>query len=350
MIRQWCGALARAGRRDNIPLTIDNELVVSIMAGLRITGKLRSVLRELGRDTVTTSSVLIKITVPAVIATKILEELGMIVYISMALEPIMGLLGLPGPLGLVWATGMLTSLYGAMGVYAMLAPGLDLTGAQVTVLCSAMLIAHSLPVEMSITKRAGAGLLPIAAIRLIGALVYGMILHHVCLSTGLWQEPARMLFQAEAGGKSLAAWAIAQLFNLGLIIVIIFCILVAMRVMKLIGLLALLERLLKPVLPLFGMSHRAAPVTVVGMIMGLGYGGALIIRETTTGSMDSREIFNSLALMSLSHGLVEDTLLMVAIGAKLGGILWGRLLFSLVAIFVLVRIIDRLRVGRTVAR
>jgi len=122
-----------------------------------------------------------------------------------------------------------------------------------------------------------------------------------------------------------------------------------MRLMRLIGLLALLEWLLKPVLPLFGMSHRAAPVTVVGMIMGIAYGGALIIRETTTGSMNSREIFNSLALMSLSHGLVEDTLLMLAIGGKLGGIFWGRLLFSLLVIFILARVVDRLRRNRVAA-
>jgi len=311
--------------------------------------KIVAVLKELARDTTATSGELLKITVPAVIATKILEELGLIVYISMALEPVMGLMGLPGALGLVWATGIMTSLYGVVGVYAALAPGLELTSAQVTVLCSVILIAHSLPVEMSITKRAGAGLLPIGAIRLLGALIYGVILHHLCTTFGIWQEPARIFFHAETGEKTLTSWATAQLFNLGLIVAIIFCILVAMRLMRLIGLLALLEWLLKPVLPLFGMSHRAAPVTVVGMIMGIAYGGALIIRETTTGSMNSREIFNSLALMSLSHGLVEDTLLMLAIGGQLGGIFWGRLLFSLLVIFILARVVDRLRRNRVAA-
>ena len=110
--------------------------------------------------------------------------------------------------------------------------------------------------------------------------------------------------------------------------------------LKAIGFLSLLEWILKPVLPFFGMSHRAAPVTVVGMIVGIGYGGALIIRETTKGTMNRREVFNSLALMALSHGLIEDTLLMMALGASLNGILWGRLLFSLIVIYLLVRFID----------
>ena len=82
--------------------------------------------------------------------------------------------------------------------------------------------------------------------------------------------------------------------------------------------------------------------SVVGMLLGIVYGGALIIKETTTGNMDSREVFNSLALMSLSHGLVEDTLVMLALGAKLGGIFWGRLLFSLIVVYLLVKTVDYL--------
>jgi len=299
-----------------------------------------TLIKELLTDTVATGRELLKVTIPVIIVTKILEEFGLIIYISRGLEPIMGLMGLPGSLGLVWATGIFATPLSALAVFAALAPGLDLSAAQVTVLCSILLIAHSLPVEMSISKRAGAGLLPIGAIRLFGALAYGMILHWICSRTGLWQEPAQLLFKVEPGEKTPGQWSITQLYNLGLIIIIIFCILSIMRLLRAIGFLSLLERGLKPVLPFFGMTHRAAPVTVVGMILGIAYGGALIIKETTTGTMNRREIFNSLALMGLSHGLIEDTLLMMAIGGKLGGILWGRLLFSLVVIYVLARIID----------
>lgn len=42
---------------------------------------------------------------------------------------------------------------------------------------------------------------------------------------------------------------------------------------KMIGLLDLLERMLAPVLPLFGMGKQAAPLAVVGMVMGLSCGG-----------------------------------------------------------------------------
>lgn len=296
--------------------------------------------RDLGNDSYATAVELLKVTIPAIILTKILEELGLIVYIGKLLDPVMGLMGLPGELALVWATAILTTPYGGIGVYAALAPSLNLTVADVTVLASIMLIAHSLPVELSITRKAGAGIMPMGLIRLLGALLYGILLNSVCSATGIWQDTPIMLFKAGPQEQTLVQWALGQSVNILIICVVIFFVLLIMRILKALGLFRLMEYLLKPLLPLFGMSHRAAPVTVVGMILGIAYGGALIIKETTAGEMDRREVFNSLALMSLSHGLIEDTLVMMALGARLGGILWGRLLFSLLFIYIMVTIVD----------
>jgi spore maturation protein SpmB len=308
--------------------------------------RLNAFMVSLARETRKNSLELIRITIPVAIITKILEEFGLISYLSIALEPVMGLIGLPGPLGLVWATAMLTNLYGGIAVFAALAPGLDLTSGQVTVLCSAMLIAHSLPVELSVSKRAGANLLPIALIRLLGALVYAYLLNWLLLQLHLWQQKATLLFKATAASGDLLQWGLELLQNQGLIILIIFSIVLCMRIFRFIGLLALLEMILAPVLPFFGMGRQAAPITVVGMVMGIGYGGALIIRETTTGKMAKEEVFNSMALMGLCHGLVEDTLVMAAIGGKFGGILWGRIVFSLIVTYLLVRLIHVFTVKR----
>lgn len=301
--------------------------------------KWRDIVSSLASETWLTSWELIKITIPAVIITKILEEYGMIAHLGQLLEPIMGFIGLPGPLGLVWATAMITNLYGGIAVFAALAPGLDLSSAQITILCSAMLIAHSLPIELSVSKRAGANLLPIALIRLVGAVVYAFILNQICLYFDVWQETAVLIFKATAESSSLLQWGVEQFRNQCMIVAIIFCIIVIMRLFKTLGILDLLERLLAPCLPAFGMGRQAAPITVVGMIMGIGYGGALIIRETSTGKMDKKEVFNSMALMGLCHGLIEDTLVMLAIGGKLSGVFWGRIIFSLVVTFCLVRIL-----------
>ncbi len=301
-------------------------------------GKTYQLVKELVHDTAITSWELLKITIPIVIITKVLEELGLITVLSSLLEPVMNVIGLPGSLGLVWATALLTNLYGAMVVFATLAVDLELTTAQVTIVCSAMLIAHSLPLELAITKKAGAPFTPIAVLRLTGAFIYGFLLNGICQLFNLWQQPATIIFTVEQGSTTLLAWIGGQIENFILIIIIIFCILILMKILRQIGALALFERLLQPILPFFGMSKNAAPVTVVGMVMGISYGGALIIRETNSGKLGKREVFFSLALMGLSHALVEDTLLMFALGAHLGGILLGRVIFSLVVIYLLAQI------------
>lgn len=286
-------------------------------------------------ETLLTSWELLKITIPVVIIVKILEELGMVALLSIYLEPVMGLIGLPGALGLVWATALLTNLYGAMVIFATLAPDLNLSVAQVTIICSVMLIAHALPLELTITKKAGAPFTPIALLRLTGAFIYGFLLHVICSSLQIWQEQATIIFEAGEKSTTLLAWSMDQLENFALIIFVIFCIVIIMKTLRILGALSLLERILEPILPIFGMSKRAAPVTVVGMVMGISYGGALIIRETNSGSMDRREVFFSLALMGLSHALIEDTLLMIALGGHWLGVLVGRVIFSLIVIYLL---------------
>jgi hypothetical protein len=293
--------------------------------------------KTLGHETFLTSRELLKITIPVVIITKIMEEAGFVVHLSNLLEPVMVLVGLPGALGLVWATAILSNLYGAMMVFAALAPGLHLTIAQTTTLCSLMLIAHSLPLELSISRKAGAGFGVMGVLRLTGALLFGFLLHIGCTTFNIGRGPAILLFKGQQKSSTLAQWGLSQIQNLLLLVAVVFCIIVIMRFLRASGFLTMLEQFLAPALPFLGMSRQAAPLTVVGMLMGISYGGALIIRETSTGRLEHREIFYSLALMGLSHSLVEDTLLMMAMGGSLIGILWGRLLFSLVVIFLLVR-------------
>ena len=299
------------------------------------------VIRSLVVEALSTSWELLKITIPVVIITKIFEELGMITFLSAFMEPVMGLIGLPGALGIVWATALLTNLYGAMVVFAALVPNLDLNVAQVTVICSVMLIAHSFPLELTITQKAGAPFTPIALLRLTAAFIYGFLLHVLCSIFHIWQESATILFKSEEQVATIWFWVASQMKNFALIIMVIFFITVIMKILRVTGILSLFERLLEPVLPFFGMSRKAAPVTVVGMVMGISYGGALIIRETNSGTMGKREVFFSLALMGLSHALVEDTLLMVALGGHWGGLLVGRLVFSLIVIYVLAQFIGK---------
>ena len=104
----------------------------------------------------------------------------------------------------------------------------------------------------------------------------------------------------------------------------------------------MMDRLLRPILRLMGIGGRASTITVIGLTMGIAYGGGLIIHEAKKGHIDKKDIFYSLSLMGLSHALIEDTLLMLMVGGHLIGILWARLAFALLMVTLLVKISTRI--------
>ncbi|MBA4358308.1 MAG: hypothetical protein C0405_11365, partial [Desulfovibrio sp.] len=259
------------------------------------------------------------------------------------LAPLMALCGLPPEMGLVWAGALLNNIYSGIIIFLSLDTS-ALTQAQVTVLATLILVAHNLPVELSIARRSGARLRFQLLARFLGALILGMILNAGYASLGLLQDPAQVLFAArpEAGAPSLWLWALGEAKKLGSIALIITALMAAMRLLSALGVIGLLNRLLRPVLSLIGIGPAASSLTVAGLTLGIAYGGGLIIHEAKSGRVDKRDVFFSLTLMGLCHSLIEDTLLMAMLGAQLSGILWARLVFALAATALLVKCTARL--------
>ena len=49
--------------------------------------------------------------------------------------------------------------------------------------------------------------------------------------------------------------------------------------------------------------------------------------------------------MGLAHSVFEDTLLMLVLGAHLSGLIWARVIYAVIFIFVLVRVVNRIPVS-----
>lgn len=282
---------------------------------------------------------LFKVMVPILIGVKILKELGWITYLAKPLAPLMGLVGLPPECGLTWATAIANNLYAALAVHAALVPDMSpLSVAQATVIATMMLIAHNLFVEGAIAKRCGVGFWGQAALRLVCAMVCGMALNAVFGAFGLFAGPAPLLFTPSADDGSLATWALGEIKNLGMIYAVIACLVGLMRALDALGVTRLFEVALLPFLRLMGIGGGAATITVIGLVMGLAYGGGLIMHDVHKGKVERRDVFPAISLMSLSHALIEDTLLMYLIGATMWGTFVGRLLFSLLVVAALSRL------------
>lgn len=295
-------------------------------------------IRTVFKETVDICIPLFRILVPMIIVIKILKETGLVDMLGVVLKPLMFMAGLPGEMGLAWASALATNLYGGLIAFAALAPGHEMTVAQVTVLCSIMLMAHGFPIELQISKKAGTRLRAMLSFRFIAALIFGVLLNAFYRYFDLLQQPATIFYAPQQGNTTIPAWALGELRNLVYISLVILALVILMKILKKLGIITLINKACKPMLKIMGIGEQAAYVTMVGFTLGLTYGGGLIIREAKSGSMSHRDVFFSLGFMGICHSMVEDTVLMVAIGGDIFGILVLRTAFCILFVALLVRL------------
>lgn len=297
--------------------------------------------KELTRDIFDVTFTLFKIMIPIIIIIKVIEEIGGIALLSHWLSPIMELVGLPKELGLVWATTMLTNIYA--GLIIVINLDMQLSVAQVSILGSMMLLAHSLPIEAAIAKKAGVNLIATLIIRIGGSLLLAWLLNISYQFGEILNQPAVTLWQAENTiDTSYLSWGVEQIKNLGAIFIVIAALLFTLKVLKALGIEKLMAILLRPFLRILGITKEATNLTIIGITLGLSFGGGLLINEAKRGHISARDIFTAMMLLNLLHSLIEDTLLIMLIGADFYTIFWGRLVFSVLIVAILTQLIKRL--------
>ncbi|WP_417816221.1 hypothetical protein [Thalassospira alkalitolerans] len=288
---------------------------------------------------------LIKVMLPVMIIVRIADEFGAVALASDLLSPVMGLIGLPPEAGLIWATCALVSIYGAVGAFIGLSAHLDMNAAQLSALCAMMLFAHGLPVEQAIVKRAGASLIATTALRLGAAVSYAALITWISNTTGWLSEPVD--FSWMAGGETVVAatglagwidWSMQTVKSLVVSFAVIVGLLIILDVLDKTGITNRITNGMMPILRVSGLSREVAPVTTIGVLLGLTYGGALIIDEARKNNFSPRTLFLSLSWLSLSHSLIEDTAIMLALGADIWVVLVGRVILTLLIIAALARL------------
>ena len=222
----------------------------------------RQFCRELASEIYLVTWTLYKLMIPTLLLVKLLEEMGALVYLSWLLSPLMSLVGLPESMGIVWAATIMTNLYAGMLIFFDLAQSETLNVAQVTVLCTLLLISHGLPVEARIAQRAGIKLGITLLTRIGGALLFSWLLHQIYDAGDFLQQANEVAWNPGTVDTSLQAWAIAQLKSLLVILVIIALLLTLLKILRLIGVDRILEKLLAPFLRLMGIGREATTPTV----------------------------------------------------------------------------------------
>lgn len=275
--------------------------------------------------------------VPALIIVRVLNLMGATDLLAAALAPLMSVIGLPAEFGLVWAAAMLTNLYTSMVVFYDLAAASSYTSAQMSTLGVLVLLAHALPIEGAVAKLLGVPWRFTLLLRIGCAYLLAWCCFLGYEYSGSGKQAVTLLWQPEALALTWLDWGLEQLQVLGTVLLILASLMALLRVLRVLGVEAILGVLLRPLMQLMTVSQRAGNVTIVGLLLGLSFGAGLLIDESRRGSISRRDMKVVACFLGLCHSVIEDTLLILLLGADLLPILFGRFLFACLVIAYLAR-------------
>ena len=295
-------------------------------------------IKELSKTIYEISYELFKIMIPTLIVVKILEELGFVEILNKVFAPLMLLLGLPEAMSLVFTTTMLTSPYAGLIVFSGLPADMSFTAAQASILGLLMLFTHSLPIEVIICRKAGVRARAMIFIRLGLGIFSCYLLNLFFQITGYMNYPATILLPSLESAPNIMSWAFSQLKGLVMILVIIIVLVIILDFLKYIGVEKLVEKALKPFLNFLGVGEKASTIAVVGVTLGIGFGGGLLIKEVKSGKLHYKDVFGVMVLVGMLHSIIEDTAVVSLIGSNIIITLILRTILTLCIVYILMRI------------
>jgi hypothetical protein len=284
--------------------------------------------------------VLFKVILPIVIIIRLLELTGAIPYLSKFLEPLTSFIGIDGSLGLVWMAAILVNIYAGMAAFASLQSIFDYSVAETTILGLIILIAHSLPIEVAIARKSRVSGLFNLLFRFINAVIAGKILNYIFIKFDLFNEKNQSILEIPEKITSNLDWLILQSKNFFIIFLIIFLIISTINILKFIGLWQFIINILRIPLSYLGMSEKVANIILIGLTLGISFGGGFLIEESKKNNISKKDILLSLSFLSLCHSIIEDTILILLLGSHISGILFFRVFYTIIIILFMKYLLD----------
>ncbi len=297
--------------------------------------KSKKILVNIFQETTKIFWILFKVILPVVIVIRALELIGAIPFLAKFLEPLTSFIGIDGSLGLVWMAAILVNIYAGLAAFASLHSIFDYSVAETTILGLIILIAHSLPIEVAIAKKSRISWIFNLSFRFINAIVAGKILNLIFNKYELFNEPNQSVLQVPNELVSNFEWATLQIQNFFIIFLIIFFIISTINILKALGVWSLIINIMKIPLSYLGMSEKVANIILIGLTLGISFGGGFLIEESKKNNISKKDILLSLSFLSLCHSIIEDTILILLLGSHISGILFFRFIYTVIIILLM---------------
>lgn len=287
------------------------------------------IVKDSFKPTIKTTLWLLKIMIPISFAVCLAQYFGLIEWCAGWLNPLFCHIGLPGASSIAFLTGATSTTYAALAVMM----SMELTLRQATIIAIMVLICHALPLECTVNKKVGSKPFRMGFLRICGALLAAVYLNLVLpeLSDPFSALP---LSSAEASLlEVLKGWLISSMKLIIMIFAIIYALMFIQRFMEKFGLMQKLTKPLEPLMQFFGLPRNAAYLWLVGNVLGISYGSAVMLQLEEEGKISLLEADEVNYHLIMNHSMLEDTLVFATAGVSALWILSTRLLFAFVLVW-----------------
>ena len=271
---------------------------------------------------------LLKLMVPISLGVTLLQFFGVLDWMARALNPVFVHLGLPGSSAVIFISGAAAGTYA--GIAAMTA--IPLTMKQATIVALMIALCHALPMECAVNRKTGSSFGQMALLRIVMAFVCAVVLNLLVPDTG-----ARYIYLGSAPNSGfsevLATWAVSQVWLSLLVFLIIGVLMVLQRLIEAYGLLEPLSRWLSPLMRLFGLPRQAAYMWLVGNVLGISYGSAVMVELEERGVITRKEANDVNFHLIMNHSMIEDTVVFGATGISPLWLLGTRIVFAIALVW-----------------
>lgn len=283
-------------------------------------------LKKSGRTTLW----LLKIILPISLLVRFLDYFGALAFIAQFLDPVFLHLGLPGSTAIIFITSIFLPLYAPLAIIM----SMTVTLRELTILALMCQIAHNLPVECTIQAKTGTSFWSMFTLRVVVSILVGILLNLI-----LPAEMGMPLFAKvntevmTSVGDVLVLWLKSSVQMALLIFTIITALNVLYKTLEHYNLITKLSKAMEPVLRFFGLPASTGFLWLIGYIVGLAYGGAMMIDQMNDGKVtrSDAELLNY--HLAVSHSVIEDNLLFVALGVSVWWILGVRLAVAWIVVW-----------------
>ena len=285
---------------------------------------------------------LFKVMLPISLAVRVLQYVGVIDWLAGYLSPIFSYIGLSGDSAIVFLTSIFLPLYPTIAVMTTL----TLTLREATILAVMCLVSHNLPVECSVAHKTGSPFGRIVAFRIGMSFASAIILNLLMpKSDAPFSFLASATTEITSWGMLFTQWLSSSLVLIITIILIVSALMVLQRVLEEFGWMHRIAHILAPLMRLFGLPSGCSLLWLTGNVVGMAYGAAIMIDEVEQGRLTRHEANLVNHHLGVSHSLLEDTMLFVAMGISFWWIFLTRLALAMTAVWTM-RGIKKLKVER----